>query len=50
MFYVLDINGWKKIVEIMKKEKKITKISKSKNLFTDIGINVNIICFEVYGC
>lgn len=45
MFYVLDINGWKKIVEIMKKEKKITKISKGKNLFRDIGINVNIRLF-----
>lgn len=41
MSYVLDINGWKKTAEIMKKEKKTTKTSKSKNLFTDTGINVN---------
>lgn len=41
MSYVLDINGWKKTAEIMKKEKKTTKTSKSKNLLTDTGINVN---------
>lgn len=50
MSYVLDINGWKKTAEIMKKEKKTTKTSKSKNLLTDTGINVTLICFEVYGC